>query len=162
MSRIIPHPLISVALALMWMMLTQFNLGNLILGSALALYAGRALALIEPTPVRVKSWTAFLRLMGVVSLDIARSNWQVASLILTNGRGGTRKSGKVLVPLRVQSPIPLAFLAIVVTATPGTAWLKYDRNSGILTLHVFDLKDPAEWRALIRDRYEALMMEAFA
>lgn len=162
MSRILPHPLITLALLLMWLMLTQFTLGNLILGSALALYAARALALIEPNPVRIKSWTAFLRLMGVVSLDIARSNWQVASLILTNGRGGTRTSGKVLVPLRLRNPVPLAFLAIVITATPGTAWLQYDRQSGVLTLHVFDLKDPEEWRALIRDRYEALLMEAFA
>ena len=92
-------------------------------------------------------------------MDIIRSNLAVAWLILSDGRN--RRSGFVEIPLRLQDPGALALLALILTATPGTAWLEHDRASGVLLLHVFDLKDPEEWRVLIRDRYEALLLEAF-
>ena len=53
-------------------------------------------------------------------------------------------------------------LAVILTATPGTAWLEHEREAGTLLLHVFDMVDEEEWRVLIRDRYEALLMESFA
>lgn len=162
MTRFLPHPLLSAALVLMWLMLTRFSLGNLILGSVLAVLAGVALARIEPKAPRIRSWRALFRLIGIVSVDIVRSNWAVAWLILSNGRGGERTSAFVSIPLRLQEPVPLALLAIILTATPGTAWLEYDREAGTLLLHVFDMIDEEEWRILIRDRYEALLMEAFA
>ena len=82
--------------------------------------------------------------------------------MLTNGRHGARRSAFVPIALRLRDPVPLALLAAIVTATPGTAWLEYDPSSGMLLLHVFDMIDEDEWRSLIRDRYEALLMEAFA
>ena len=94
--------------------------------------------------------------------DILRSNWEVARLLLASGRNDSRRSGFVVIPLRLRAPVPLAMLAVILTATPGTAWLDYDEKAGTLLLHVFDLTDEEEWRVLIRDRYEALLMEAFA
>lgn len=162
MTRLLPHPLLSALLALLWMMLTDVSLGHLVLGSAIAVLAGLALARIEPDAVRVVSWRAVFRLLAVVMADILRSNWEVARLLLTNGRKGSRRSGFVVIPLRLRAPVPLAMLAVILTATPGTAWLDYDEKAGTLLLHVFDLTDEEEWRVLIRDRYEALLMEAFA
>ncbi|PJF11288.1 Na+/H+ antiporter subunit E [Pseudorhodobacter sp. MZDSW-24AT] len=162
MSRFLPHPLLSCALTLMWLLLTRFSLGHLVLGSAIALFAGLAFARIEPQAPRIRAWTPLLRLVGIVSVDIVRSNWAVARLMLTNGRHGARKSGFVRIPLRLRDPVALAVLAVVLTATPGTAWLEYDPEAGTLLLHVFDMIDEAEWHALIRDRYEALLLEAFA
>jgi multicomponent K+:H+ antiporter subunit E len=52
-------------------------------------------------------------------------------------------------------------LAVIITATPGTAWLEYDDETGILLLHVFDMVEEADWQDLIANRYEALLMEAF-
>ena len=162
MTRILPHPLLSAALILMWLLLTRFSLGHLVLGSAIAVLAGLALARIEPDAPRIRSWTALFRLVGIVSVDIVRSNWAVARLMLTNGRHGARTSAFVVIPLRLRDPVPLALLAVILTATPGTAWLEHDREAGTLLLHVFDMIDEDEWRVLIRDRYEALLMEAFA
>jgi multicomponent K+:H+ antiporter subunit E len=162
MTRLLPHPLLSAALVLMWLLLTRFSLGNLVLGSVIAALAGLALARIEPQAPRIRSWSALFRLTGIVFNDIARSNWAVARLLLTNSRNGARNSGFVLIPLRLRDPVPLALLAIILTATPGTAWLDYDSKAGTLLLHVFDMIDEEEWRVLIRDRYEALLMEAFA
>lgn len=162
MTRILPHPLLTAALILMWLLLTRFSLGHLVLGSVIAVLAGLALARIEPEAPRIRSWSALLRLVAIVSVDIVRSNWAVARLMLTNGRHGARTSAFVVIPLRLRDPVPLALLAVILTATPGTVWLEHDREAATLLLHVFDMVDEEEWRVLIRDRYEALLMESFA
>jgi len=160
MSRILPHPLMTLALILMWLVLTRASLGHLVLGTAVGIGAGLVYARLEPGPSRLRSVTPLVRLAGVVALDIIRSNAAVAVLIVSSRRH--RKSGIVEIPLRLQDPVALALLAMIVTATPGTAWLEHDRASGVLLLHVFDLKAPEEWRHLIQTRYEALLLEAFA
>ena len=35
----------------------------------------------------------------------------------------------------------LALLSCILTATPGTAWLEFDRQTGILLIHVLDLEN---------------------
>lgn len=162
MTRVLPHPFLSAALVLMWLLLTRFSLAHLVLGSGIAVLAGLAFARIEPQSPQIRAWGPLVRLLGLVSVDIVRSNWAVAQLMLTNGRHGNRRSGFVNIPLRLRDPVPLALLAVILTATPGTAWLEYDPETGNLLLHVFDMIDDEEWRVLIRDRYEALLMEAFA
>jgi len=162
MSRILPHPVLTAALVLTWLLLTRFSLGHLLLGTLIATGAGLALARIEPEAPRIRAWTPLLRLGCIVAVDILRSNLAVAWLMLTNGRHGARTSAFVEIPLRLRDPVALALLAVVLTATPGTAWLEYDSGSGRLLLHVFDMIDEEEWRRLVRDRYEALLMEAFA
>lgn len=159
MTRLVPHPLLTLGLLLLWLVLTRFSLGHLVLGSVIALGAGLVFARLEPASPRRRRIWPLLRLAGIVAVDIVRSNLAVAWLILSDGRN--RRSGFVEIPLRLQDPGALALLALILTATPGTAWLEHDRATGVLLLHVFDLKDPEEWRALIRDRYEALLLEAF-
>lgn len=161
MSRLVPYPLGSLLLVLMWLMLTRFSLGHLVLGTGIALVAGRAMAALQPSRPRLRRWQVMPKLFFTVFFDIIRSNIAVAWLILTSGRHGKRKSGFVLIPLRLRDPSALAILAAILTATPGTAWLDYDSDSGILTLHVFDLLDEEEWITIVRDRYEAMLMEIF-
>lgn len=158
MTRLLPHPVLTVALVAMWLLLTGASPGHLVLGTIIGVIAGLAFARIEPDAPRIRAWRPLLRLMAIVSVDIVRSNWTVARLMLA---GGARHSGFVEVPLRLRDPVPLALLAMILTATPGSAWLEYDPESGILLIHVFDVADPEEWRSLIRDHYETLLMEAF-
>ena len=65
------------------------------------------------------------------------------------------------VPLDARDPAALAALAMIVTATPGTAWaeLAYDRSA--LLLHVLSVGDEAELVATIKRRYERPLMEIF-
>ncbi|WP_134725578.1 Na+/H+ antiporter subunit E [Paracoccus luteus] len=159
--RVLPHPLLTLLLVLVWLVLTSFSLGQLILGALVGVIAGRAYAALTPDRIRLRRPDLILRLALIVAADIARSNIAVARLILTGGRHGQRHSGFVPIPLDLREPNALAILAIIVTATPGTAWLDYEPDSGELLLHVFDLVDEAAWVDLVKNRYEALLLEIF-
>lgn len=161
MNRLVPHPLLSLALVGMWLLLTRFSLGHLLLGTAIALVAGWAMGELHPSRPRIRRWDVALRLAVIVTWDILLSNIAVARLILTNGRGGTRRPGFVRIPLELRDPTGLAVLAIIITATPGTAWIELDRESGVLLLHIFDLVNEDAQRDEIRKRYEAPLMEIF-
>lgn len=156
MRRLIPYPLLWAGLTLMWLLLTSFSLGNLILGSVVAVIAGQAASALEPERPRLRRIDLVLKLFGRVMADIASSNIGVARLVLA---GGPRRSGFVEIPLELREPTGLAILAIVLTSTPGTAWIDYDSAQGRLLLHVFDLREPEEWRDIVKNRYETLLLE---
>jgi multicomponent K+:H+ antiporter subunit E len=65
------------------------------------------------------------------------------------------------IPLDLRDPTGLAVLAVIITSTPGTAWLDYNSARRTLLLHVFDLVDETAWLNLIKNRYEYLLLEIF-
>jgi multicomponent K+:H+ antiporter subunit E len=160
MSRVLPYPVLATALLLMWVLLNSFSPGQFLLGAAIAIAVSRAMAALQPSKPRLRRWQLIPRLAGIVALDILRSNLAVASIVL---RGGLRdrRSGFVAIPLDLRDRTGLAVLACIVTSTPGTAWIKYAHDSNILLIHVLDLVDEEEWILLIKNRYEALLMEIF-
>lgn len=161
MSRFVPHPILTLALLLLWLILNGFSLGHLLLGTLVAMIAGKSMQALHPARPRLRRWPVLVRLILIVSSDIIRSNLNVAWLILTNGRHGQRRSGLVEIRLDIHDETALAALAVIVAAAPGTAWLDYRPATGMLLLHVFDLIDEDEWRRIIKDRYERLLMEIF-
>lgn len=160
MSRVLPYPLLTAALVLMWMLLNSFSLGQLLLGTAIAVAASRAMAPLEPSKPRLRGWRVIPKLAAIVTLDILLSNLAVAAIVLRGGRR-RRVSGFVAIPLELRDRTGLAVLACIVTSTPGTAWIDYAPGSGVLLIHVLDLVDEKEWVHLIKSRYEALLLEIF-
>lgn len=160
MSRVLPYPLLTASLLLMWLLLTSFSLGQFLLGGLVALTASKAMTALEPSKPRIRRWRVIPKLAGIVALDILRSNVAVFSIIV-QGRRRERVSGFVAIPLDLRDRTGLAVLSCIVTSTPGTAWVEYDPVSGILLIHVLDLVDKDEWVTLIKNRYEALLMEIF-
>jgi multicomponent K+:H+ antiporter subunit E len=161
MSRLVPHPALSLLLLLMWLLLTRVSAGHLVLGSIIALTAGWAMTGLHPQGSRLRRWDLIAKLVTIVTLDIIRSNIAVAWLIMSGGRNGERRSDFIEIALDLRSQSALAVLAIILTATPGTAWLEYKPTIGTLLLHVFDVVDEATWHDLIKNRYEALLLEIF-
>jgi len=160
-SRLLPHPLLSVALAVMWLLL------NAPVTPATALLAGLVgwlvpfvMLALRPDAVRARAPGVILRLAGTVLVDVVRSNVDVARVILGLNRG-ERRTGFVSIPLDLREPYGLAVLAIVLTATPGTLWVQYDSATGRLLLHVLDLTDGDDWVHRIKDRYERPLLEIF-
>ena len=160
MSRLFPYPLLTAGLLLMWLLLTSFSLGQVLLGGVVATAASRAMAALQPSKPRIRRWSVIPGLAGTVALDILRSNIAVLSIVVA-GRRRERVSGFVAIPLDLRDPTGLAILSCIVTSTPGTAWVEYDPVSGVLLIHVLDLIDMDDWVTLIKNRYEAPLMEIF-
>lgn len=161
MSRILPFPRLFLALLAMWLLLTQsVSPGQILLGTVVAFLASWTMAAFSPEPVRIRRPLAIARLAGRVFVDVFRSNLAVARIILAGGRARATQDFMV-VPLDLRSPYGLATLAIILTGTPGTLWVHYDPAKGDLLLHVLDLVEEGYWTALIKGRYEALLMEIF-
>jgi len=160
MSRVLPYPFLTAALLLMWLLLNSFSVGQFLLGAVIAVAASRAMAALQPSKPRLRRWQLIPKLLGAVMLDILRSNIAVAGIVLL-GRHKKRVAGFVAIPLDLRDRTALAVLACIVTSTPGTAWVEYDHDTGVLLIHVLDLLDAEEWVALIKSRYEAPLMEIF-
>jgi multicomponent K+:H+ antiporter subunit E len=161
MSRLLPYPLLTASLLAMWLLLNGLSVGQVLLGGAIAVAASNVTAALRPAKPRIRRWHLLPRLLAIVVVDIWRSNIAVARLILRPDQA-RRKSGFVVVPLKLRNPAGLAILACIVTSTPGTAWVEYDSESSKLLLHVFDLVDDAHWIDLIKNRYERLLLEILA
>ena len=160
MTRILPYPLLTASLLLMWLLLNGVSAGHLVLGTTIALIASRIMGALQPAKPRLRRWQLIPRLLFLVLVDIARSNLAVSAIIL-QGRRRQRRAGFVAIPLQLRDEMGLAVLACIVTSTPGTAWIEYDQGTGVLLIHVLDLVDEEGWVELIKNRYEALLREIF-
>ncbi|WP_106640638.1 Na+/H+ antiporter subunit E [Allosphingosinicella vermicomposti] len=161
MKRFIPHPLLAFSLLLMWLLLNQsVSPGQIVLGGAVALLASGAMTALKPEKVQLRSVRPIPRLLASVIVDIVRSNIAVARIVLFPAQKD-RVSGFVRMPIDLRNQYGVAVLACIITATPGTMWVQFDRKSNSLLVHVLDLIDEQEWIALIKRRYEALLMEIF-
>ncbi|WEF25239.1 Na+/H+ antiporter subunit E [Paracoccus sp. S3-43] len=160
MMRLFPHPVLSLCLVFLWLMLTRFSLGYLILGAGLSLVAGWAYSALHSAKPRIRRWQAIPRLALTLFTDIVRSNIAVTRLLLTEGRNG-RQSAFIRIPLQITNPNALAVLSIIVTATPGTAWVEYGTDSGILIVHIFDGSEADHYHRIVGQTYEPMLMEIF-
>jgi multicomponent K+:H+ antiporter subunit E len=162
MKRLLPYPLVSASLLVLWPLLNQsLSPGHLLVGAGVALVGGRLLAMLEAPEGRPRRLASVLRLAGFVIADIVRSNIAVA-LIVLGVKERDRTSGFVHVPLDLRQPYGLAILATIITSTPGTLWVSFDETSGVLTIHVLDLVDEDQWIRTIKGRYERLLLEICA
>jgi multicomponent K+:H+ antiporter subunit E len=154
-------PFLWALLLAMWLVLNgAMTAADVLLGALVATAAVLALAAVEaPHPPNLKIRLA-LELFVLVLADVVRSNLAVAWIVLRPG-DRQRKAGFVPIPLRLRNPRGLAALACIITSTPGTAWAGYDSTAGVLTMHVLDLVDEAEWVRVIRERYEHRLLGVF-
>jgi multicomponent K+:H+ antiporter subunit D len=161
MIRIVPFPITSASLLVLWLLLNQtLSPGHILLGGAVALIGGWALSALEVPKARPRRLAALFHLAALVFADIVRSNIAVASIILGLQRRRWT-SGFVEIPLELRDPYGLAMLACIITSTPGTLWVDFNQTSGTLTIHVLDLVDKTGWVRTIKGRYERLLLEIF-
>lgn len=161
MSRLFPHPILFAGLVLMWLVLTRFSLGHLLLGSVIACGASLVVSRLRPKRVDVHSYSAAVKLFFIVAWDIFVSNIAVGIVILRGPANEKRTPGFIQLRLKLRDRNALAALAIIVTATPGTAWIEHDPETGRLLLHILDLREGEDWQKIIGGRYEKLLMEIF-
>jgi multicomponent K+:H+ antiporter subunit E len=160
MTRLLPFPLLAAALFLMWLLLNGISVGQVVLGAVVAVGTALLVVPLRPARLGIRRWSAIPKLVGVVTVDVIRSNLAVARVIAAPSQAG-HTSGFIEIPLELRHPTALAVLACILTCTPGTAWLEYRSSTGRLLFHVLDLVEEADWIDLIKRRYEPLLMELF-
>ena len=160
MSRWMPYPWLFAGLFIMWLLLAQSaSPGQLVLAALVSFAVVNATAAIKPYKARVRHPALMVRLASYVLIDIIRSNFAVMRIVLAPG--GKRVSGFVRFPLELEDDFALTVLALIITATPGTMWVEYNRTRSELLVHVLDLIDEDEWIHQIKSRYETLLVRIF-
>ena len=158
---LLPHPLLTLGLFATWLLLSgSVSAGDVLVAIMAALAIPQVMRRLEPDRSGVRSPGTVMRLASYVAVDVLRSNYAVGTIILGR-RKRERVSGFIHVPLDLRNRYGLAVLAIIVTSTPGTLWVQYDRLSSRLLLHVLDLVEEQDWIDLIKGRYERLLMDIF-
>lgn len=159
MTRFFAYPLLWLGLLAMWLLLNgSAGLGQLLLGASVASLGCWAVSALEPPKPRIRRFSVVLRLAGVVVADIVRSNFAVLELIL---RGREPRSAFVSIPLELREPNALAVLSCIITATPGSAWVKYNSRTSTVLVHVLDTSDGDAWVATLKRDYETRLLEIF-
>ena len=149
------------ALLVLWLVLNEsVEPGQVLLGALVALAGSVAFARLEPLRRAARRPGAIVRLLASFVADMVRSNFAVAAIVLGIPRR-KRTAGFLTMTVAVRTPEALAALACIVTATPGTLWVRYDRDSHELTIHVLDLVDEEAWIRLFKERYERRLLEIF-
>ncbi|WP_286201922.1 Na+/H+ antiporter subunit E [Ochrobactrum sp. SFR4] len=159
MRALFPYPVLSLSFWIMWLLLNGFTPGHMILGFFVAVGAGLAFTSLDPEPIRIRSVRAIIELFFRVVADIFWSNIAVIKIILTNPK--ERQAGFVTISLQLRGRLPLGILACIVTSTPGTAWANFNPVTGVLLIHILDKDGEDEFRTMIKQHYERLLMEIF-
>ena len=158
--RLLPSPLLSLLLAVIWPVLNQsWSLGHLLLGALLAILIPIFTERLRADRPVLRRPGVMLRLFFIVLKDIITSNIDVARLIL--GRESAIRPGFVWVPLSIDDPHGIVLLAGIITMTPGTLSADVSADRRYLLVHAFNINDQAELIASIKARYEAPLMEIF-
>lgn len=153
---------LGVVLLATWLLLNaSLSPGQVLLGVALTLALLRLADPLRPVRPRLRRTLQMLPLLGMVAVDVVRSNVGVARVILGLTGGRRVHSAFLDIPLDLRDPHGLAVLAAIITSTPGTSWGGVSPDGTVLTLHVLDLQDEAYWIRTIKQRYERPLMRIF-
>lgn len=153
-----PHPVLSVVLALSWLMLQQsLAVAQLITALVLGWGLPHLVDGFLGERLRVRSWRAAARLTLIVLWDIIVSNIAVARIVLSP----TAKPKPAWVPiaLDVRHPTAITLLATIITTTPGTVSCIVDEERRMILVHALDCDDVAGMAAQIKQRYEEPLRE---
>lgn len=160
MQRLLPSPLLSLAIIALWLVLAgTVSLGHMILAAALGVAIPQLTDSFWPDRPRLHRPGVAVRLALRVVADIVAANLEVAVRVL--GPISRLRPDFVDVPLDVRDPFVATILGSIVSLTPGTVSIDIDMERRILSVHALDVSDAAELVAEIKRRYEAPLKEIF-
>lgn len=156
-----PHPLLTVLLALVWMMLQDSaHPGTILFGLILGTIIPRITARWWPDRPQGIHLGCVVEYALVVIWDIIVANIEVAWIVLTRPNDKLRPCW-VVVPLELRRPEAITILAGTITLTPGTVSADLSSEGHSLLVHALDSDDPEEVARQIKDRYERRLLEIF-
>ncbi|MDR0458816.1 MAG: Na+/H+ antiporter subunit E [Burkholderiaceae bacterium] len=159
-SRLLPAPLLSLALMALWLLLARApSVGQCLIALILGLAIPVWLAPLRPARARIRHPLLVARFIAVTGVDVLRSNLEVLGSLVAAllGIKPLPRSRFVTVPLELRDPAALAALAAVCTVVPGTVWCELARDASQVRIHVWNVSDDAAQAAFIvhfKARYE--------
>jgi multicomponent K+:H+ antiporter subunit E len=161
MRRLWRSPALSLALFVLWLLLVQsVGAGDIVLGIVLALFWPAVTARFATPGRRPRRPVVMAKLFARFVADMLKSNVDVMWALVTR-RPRNIPSRFVPIPLELTAPTGLTMLAMIVTLTPGTAWVELSADKRVLLLHVFSVSDDGRVVAAIKGRYERPLREIF-
>lgn len=160
-AKLFPHPALSVALVLVWLLLlNSITAGGIVLALAVGLVVPLLTAPYWPNRPRLRFGWPIIDYVAVVLRDIVVANFHVAGLILFR-RSADLRSAWLTVPLDLRSPEAITVLAGTISLTPGTVTADVAADGRSLLVHALDVLDRDEEVRRIKERYERRLMRIF-
>jgi multicomponent K+:H+ antiporter subunit E len=162
MRKILPHPMLSLLIVILWMLLVnKLALGSLVMAAILGIIIPLLTAPYWPGRPKLARPIEFLAYIGIVVWDVIVSSFVVAKVILFL-RPDQIKSAFITVPIDLPTPEAITLLAGTITMTPGTVTADIASNGRALLIHSLHAPDPDAVRDEIKSRYEARIKRIFA
>ncbi|WP_226625453.1 Na+/H+ antiporter subunit E [Alloyangia pacifica] len=160
-QRLFPHPLLSVALVIIWQLLAnEPSINSLVFGAILGVLLPFATAAYWPNRPQVTRPWMLIPYGLVVAWDIITANITVALIVLFKPNRNIR-SAWVNVPLDIRTPEAITALAGTITLTPGTVSVDLSDEGHALLVHALHTDDPEAVARKIKHRYERRLKEIF-
>ena len=155
-----PHPLLTLALASLWLLLVnQLTTGHLVLGALLGWLNPFATSRFWPEQIRIHHPLILLRYLVVFIYDIVRGSFHVAYLILLGP--AKLRPAFVYVPVALKTDLAISLLANTISLTPGTVSALLSADKRTLIVHTIDTDDPDALVVDIKQRYEVPLKQIF-
>lgn len=160
MRRILPHPVLSLFLWMIWLLLNNtMAAGHVVLGAILAIFIPWLSSAFWPEEVCIKRPLVLLRYILVVLWSIVVANINVARLIL--GRSDKLQPGFIKLELSLKSPVGISMLSNTISLTPGTVSCDLSGDRRFLLIHALHIDDVDVIISDIKTRFEQPLLEIF-
>lgn len=158
---LLPHPFLTLLLALVWIMLqNEVSAGMIVFGIILGVIIPRMTAIWwpdRPIGFRLGKMVSY---SIMVMWDILVANVQVAWIVISVPNAKL-KPAWIVIPLELTQPEAITVLAGTITLTPGTVSADLSDEGHSLLVHVLHTHDPDAVAKDIKTRYELRLKEIF-
>lgn len=160
LKKILPHPLLTMTLWVVWLLLNNtVAAGHIVLGLVIAILVSLLSSKFRSEDVRVAAPFTLLKFFVIVLWDIVIANLTIAKLILGNCKN--LKPAFIVIKLDIQTPLGISVLANTISLTPGTVSCDLSRDRRYLLVHVLHAEDVSATINEIKQRYETPLKEIF-
>jgi len=160
-ARFLPHPLLSLTLFGVWLLLVNsVAINSLVFAALLGIVVPMITQPYWPKLPTLRNPVGIVGYILVVLYDIVVANIQVALIVLFKPRSKLQPAW-ICVPLDIRTPEAITVLASTITLTPGTVSCDLAEDGHAILVHCLHAPDPASVRDDIKSRYERRLKEIF-
>lgn len=160
MKRLFPHPVLSLSLFVIWLLLTNSaSAGHILLAIVLAVSIPWLMHGFWPERTPLHRPGLGVRLTLVVLWDMLIANMVVAKRVL--GPKAALHPRFITIPLDLRNEFAISVLTSIISLTPGTVSVYVSHDRRHLTVHCLDVPDPKAQIEQIKQRYEQPLREIY-